>query len=105
MIQFVKSPKNNLLIYGPTPLQPQLWIRSTRINIGEITLAKSRRKIQLEIGTAKKHGGRLIGLGHSQGETKKAGHDQWFRMDWHDVHGNEDHISGDYHYHWNINKK
>ena len=47
VIEFVKSPKNNLLIYGPTPLQPQLWIRSTRINIGEITLAKSRRKIQL----------------------------------------------------------
>lgn len=89
-IEFIKSPKNNLLIYGPTPLKGKPWIPSVKINIGEITLAKSHRKIQLEIGKVKKQGGRLIGLGHSQGETKKAGHKQWFRMDWHDVHGNED---------------
>ena len=103
VIEFIKGSKNNLLIFGPTPTREVPWISSSRISIGEITLAKSRRKIQLETGRASQQGGRLIGLGHTFGNRPNFG--QWFRMDWHPIHGNEDFVSGDYHYHWNINKK
>ena len=99
--QFFKNTKNSLLIYGPTPDVNTPWARDLRIKIGRISLAKSRRDMLLEVGR-NGTGGRLFGIGHTQG-AHKTKHVQWFRMDWHNSHHSHNtHKSNSpsYHYHW-----
>jgi choice-of-anchor A domain-containing protein/RHS repeat-associated protein len=97
--EFVKSPKNDLIIYGPTPHGGYPWFPTgTRLTIGSMTLGKGSRKILVELGTGAGQGGRFIGLGHTQG-ARKVDHTQWFRMDWHEPDGAEQWRSMGYHFH------
>ena len=99
--QFLSNPKNNLLLYGPTPYSKTTPWAGKRITIGSIKLSKSSRKIMLETGRASDQGGRLLGLGHTFGSGRRGGgHMQWFRQDWHASHGAHDYLSPPYHYHW-----
>ena len=73
---------------------------SKRINVGTISLSKSRRDVKVELGRKEGQGGRMLGVGHTLGSGK--GHMQWFRQDWHTPHGASDErlIDPPYHYHW-----
>ena len=96
--EFIKNPKNDMLIYGPTPSPRSAWFPTgTRIPIGKIRLGRSSRKIFLELGKGKSKGGRFTGLGHTQGKSKRD--TQWFRMDWHKAHDNFSWKDGNYHFH------
>lgn len=80
--------------YKATP-----WVSlGTKIQLGRFRLAKSTRKIFLDVGTSKDNRGRFCGIGHTQGSTK--GHKQWFRMDYHSPHGNHNATWGNYHAHY-----
>lgn len=47
----------------------------------------------------------MFGVGHAKPKmTDKTELVQWFRQDWHKPHGNEDWVSGNYHYHWKVKK-
>lgn len=78
--EFLKYSKNKLSIYGSTPNKGTPWVKALRIKIGRISLAKSRKDILLEVGKANGTGGRLFGIRHTHGTSKK-GNMQWFRMD------------------------
>ena len=98
--QFLKNNKNSLLIYGPTPEPNTSWFLPQRINVGRISLSKSHRDVKVEIGKVTDQGGRMLGIGHTQGTTRH--HQQWFRQDWHKPHGagNQRLVDPPYHYHW-----
>ena len=100
--QFFANPNNKLIIYGPTPfLKATPWFSpGTRIPVGKLKLTKSVRDIEIELGKALKQGWRIVGVGHSSG-TKKDQGSQWWRMDWHNPHGDgsSDFLSGAYHFH------
>jgi RHS repeat-associated protein len=86
---FVKQPKNNILIYGPTPEHdktPWPTVDIGQIRLGNLTTRLGSRQVILSLGRASGQGGRVIGLGSSHGTAKTQG-DQWFRMDWHSVSG------------------
>ena len=98
--EFIDGRNNSLLIYGPTPDEKTPWLKSSQIKIGKISLSKSHRDVKLELGKAKKQGGRMLGVGHTFGKSKD--HKQWFRQDWHPSHGAHDErlVDPPYHYHW-----
>ena len=99
--EFIKNPKNKLLIYAPTPDAQGPWLPSgTRIKIGNIGLSKGSRDIEIELGKASSQGGRMVGVGHSFANQRNQGK-QWWRMDWHPPHGihSNDKIDGNYHFH------
>jgi len=97
---FLSNKKNDLLVFGPTPeFKTTPWPSTgLRILIGKIRLAKTTRKVFLEVGSSKKYRGRFIGVGNTQG--KNTSYEQWFRMDYHGPHGNEDAVWGNYHVHY-----
>ena len=81
--QFLANPNNNLLFYGPTPQRTTPWPSTGmyRPQVGSITTGKVNRKIMVEFGRSSGQGGRMFGLGHTQGSGSNARHRQWFRMD------------------------
>jgi RHS repeat-associated protein len=86
--QFLKQPKNNLIIYMPTPSSRTPYLPpGTQVEVGQVSLTKSVRKVLLEFGKGGGQGGRMIGLGHSNAARKHDQGLQWFRMDWHDKTG------------------
>jgi len=98
---FISNYKSSFVIYGPTPQKGVWFPNQTQINLGEINVGRSSRKIVLELGRKNGQGGRFIGAGSTQGSSKNV--TQWFRMDWHSIVGHNeasrDWISGDYHFH------
>lgn len=88
---FLKPTAGGIVIQGPTPDTDigNKWPKlNTRFQIGTLKLSKGTRPIVLELGTASKQGGRVIGFGHleSNKANKKVAIKQWVRMDWHDPH-------------------
>ena len=99
--EFIKNPKNKLLIYAPTPEAQVPWLISgTRIKVGTIRLSKGSRDVEIELGKASSQGGRMVGVGHSFANQKNQGK-QWWRMDWHSVPPNhrDDKQENGYHFH------
>lgn len=103
--QFISNPKNRFLIYGPTPyLRLTPWLKpGMRVPLGTIHLSKSVRRVELELGRGSRAGGRLTGVGHSNGDKKDDQGFQWFRMDWHSLNGHgpesNDRERKPYHFH------
>ena len=101
--QFIQNRRNDLIIYGPTPSSNTPWFPSgTRVPFGSISLSGGKRRVLVELGASKRHRGRVVGLGHSQGSG--SGHQQWFRMDWHETHGPGTFDWEDPPYHFHVRK-
>ena len=103
--QFLANPKNDLIVYAPTPrpLDTPTWLSvGTRIPVGTFSLAKAgKRNLVIELGRGASQGGRMVGVGHTQGTKKHSQGTQWWRMDWHPVppNHNDDRKDGNYHFH------
>ena len=80
----VANPKNDTVIYGPTPLNDVSVWKGLKIKIGKISMVKGTRNIYLDTTRSGKEGGRMFGLGNTHGNKAGKGF-QWFRMDWHSM--------------------
>jgi hypothetical protein len=100
---FVKNQKKPLVIQGPSPEKHSLLAKSVKslldVPLGTVKIKKYSKNFLLSFKSGAKQGGRAIGLGHGQGQGKAAGVEQWFRMDWHDPHGNQDWEDKPFHFH------